>query len=221
MSHEFPVGWYATADGEHERYWDGTEWGPGRSATPVELSPVRDTPDRLPSGQPSHVYRDLPRYSTCPPHEIPPHDDVILYNQPALSRVAGRRRVTLSGAGFAWLVALWPALATGALVYADAMTWTSRQVDILAAGLLAAWFLSAIVDTARVRARGKLFESRRSTMSWWWVLCPPAQLIARTSAAHSTRLLPYVLLVSLAYPAMWLMPDSWFVQVSSLAAFIP
>lgn len=216
-----PVGWYPTSEGSHERYWDGSIWSSPRERRPTgplaapESPPEPDTqPDtqRSASGQPTHVYRDLPAYADCPPYRLRTHDEIFESKHRLGSPVAIRRRRALfSGLGLAWLVALWPAAATSALVAADVAQWSVLRVDMLMIALLATWFALALTDTAIVRSahRAMLFSRRPSSLSWWWAVCPPAQLLARTRTAHATRLLPVALVLSLLYPVTWLLPLDW------------
>lgn len=240
MQSAISVGWYATAEGGHERYWDGTTWSPARIAhrpshvlEVIEPAVVEQPeqpeadPNRNGFGQPTHVYRDLPSYAKCPPHIMPTHDEVFLSDQILSSPVALRRGRTLfSHTMLAWMLALWPATATAALVAADLASWHLRSVDALMISLVAAWYAIALVDTALVRRRMRAFGALRrggaARLSWWWSLCPPAQLLARTRAAHSTRILSIVMIISLVYPVAWLIPEPMLYGFTdAVMAFVP
>lgn len=291
-----PVGWYPTAEGGHERYWDGVTWSAPRvralieaaatqavefaqapspiaqqrahqsvpqpgsvtaterlataqyepqpvpapapapvrqdafgwaeglhsAAIPDEATDVEDV-DHHRSGQPTHVYRDLPAYAKCPPYQLRSHDEVIWAKTAgARAVVVDRRRTPVRRAVLAWLVALWPVTATSALIYADANAWTVAAVDVLLVGLLALWYTLTLLDTALVRSRlrrlGPVRRGSNAGMAWWWVLCPPAQLLARTRAMHTSRLVAVVMVVSVLYPIAWLTPLPWLDQVFAALA---
>lgn len=265
MQSAISVGWYKTAEGGHERYWDGVSWSPAREVQrpapalelvpepacsneqavvelpaavltlveerprpiePVAEQPVVD-PNRNGFGQPTHIYRDLPSYAKCPPHVMPTYDEVFLSDQVLSSPVAVRRSRTLfSHTMLAWMLSLWPATATAALVAADLAGWHLRSVDVLMVSLVAAWYALALVDTGLVRRRMRAFGAPRrggsARLSWWWSLCPPAQLLARTRAAHSTRILSLVMVISLVYPVAWLIPEPMLYGFTdTIMAFVP
>lgn len=234
MNPAAPVGWYPTAEGGHERFWDGESWSAPRSRQldepapapiAVEASGAEDVADRNASGQPTHVYRDLPRYAECPPHALPTHDDVFLskhrLGSPKIVRAHGRRTI-LADASVAWFVALWPAAATAALVAADVAAWSMSAVDTLMIALLASWYSLTLLDTAMVRsgARRAALPRRRPSMSWWWAVCPPAQLLARTRATHTTRLIPVLHVLSLLYPVVWLLPVETLDAIAASLSFL-
>ncbi len=68
----------------------------------------------------------------------------------------------------------------------------------------------------RLRARGPLRPGSDPPpkLSWVWGLVPPVAILARTRAAHSTRLIPFVLYCAIAYPVVWFMPEEWVSAVA-------
>ncbi len=121
-----PAGWYATAEGSHERYWDGEEWSAPRRRVVHVVTHPQPEPDAGSVAMPGHVYRDLPKYATVPPFVIAAevfHSALGKSGVPGATHRAtfrGGPRSAWHGAGFAWLAALWPALCTMTLLVLDA-----------------------------------------------------------------------------------------------------
>lgn len=213
-----PAGWYATAEGSHERYWDGETWSAPRRRHVHVVTHPKPEPEADKVVMPEHPYRDLPKYATVPPFVAAAEVFQAAFGSSRghAAHPAGARSMW-AGTGCAWLAAVWPALATFALLGCDVAGLVPPALSLWV--ILAGWVALAIADTyvvgRRLRGRGL---SRPGTdaprrISWMWGLIPPAEILARTRVAHSTRLIPFVLHFAVAFPVVWFMPEAWVVGV--------
>jgi hypothetical protein len=223
-------GWYPTAEGTHERYWDGVNWSAARLRSAPVITHPEPSPDDEHIELPDHPYRDLPAYAAVPPYKIAVG---AFLDALAIRKAMPGERHLFSGTGWAWPVALWPAVWVSLLMLIDVLaTLDGGRKSLDPAIALAthsalptivfwlgpvAWVALALVDTLWVRRRCPRVEQaahgRRprssAPMGRHWSLVPPLQALVRATAARSSRGILACMVIAMLFPAVWFAPQSW------------
>lgn len=228
-------GWYPTAEGTHERYWDGVNW----SAARLRSAPVLTHPEPSPADEhielPDHPYRDLPAYAAVPPYQVAVG---AFLDALAIRKTQPGERHLFSGTGWAWPVALWPAVWVSLLLLTETLgtldggrksldpvvalvTHTALPTIAFWLGPIV-WVLLALVDTVWVRRhcpRAEPVAGRRprspQPMGRHWSLVPPLQALVRATAARSSRAVLGCMVIAMLFPAVWFAPQSWITPDTS------